>query len=186
VFKKKIILFVKNDKSVEMSNIGVVKYGFVGSIDLNDLKHIDIKYIVNGGKRVLVYPHDDQTLCLLTVNSTDNILTRIIMDSDKNIILPSKTFTTNSTYKIYQFKKYKNNIFVKYYNSNSYNGGYSLSKFNLDLSVVNTVNFGYNTTFLSANDAHVYAYYKNQFSLFSLKSNWLISQQRLKKPLISG
>jgi len=79
-----MILFVKNEKSVEMSNIGVVKYKNVGSIDLKDLKQIDITDIVNGGSRIQVYPHDDRTYCLLFVDVNYNyILTRVIIDSDK-------------------------------------------------------------------------------------------------------
>jgi len=105
VFNKKMILFVKNEKSVEMSNIGVVKYKNVGSIDLKYLKQIDIKDIVNGGKRVQVYPHDDRNYCLLYSNSTGNILTRVIMDSDKKIISPSKTFNTNHIMADLSFQK---------------------------------------------------------------------------------
>jgi len=127
VFNKRMILFVKNDKSVEMSNIGVVKYKNVGSIDFKYLKQIDITDIVNGGCQVQVHPHDDRTYCLLFVDVNYNyILTRVIMDSDKKIISPTKTFTSNSTsYPIYPFIKHKNNIFVQYYNYN--NGSYSLS-----------------------------------------------------------
>jgi len=163
VFNKEIILFVKNDKSVEMGNIGVVKYRHVASLDLEDLKHIDIKDIVNGGKRVQVYPQDDRTYCLLFVDSTWSVLTRVIMDSDKKIISPTKTFTSNSTsYPIYPFVKHKNNIFV-----NNFSGSYFLVKLNLDLSVVKSINIGNNISFLSANDAHVYTYYLNQLYVYN-------------------
>jgi len=74
-----------------MSNIGVVKYGNVGNIDLKDLKQIDITDIVNGGGRIQVYPHDDRTYCLLFVDVSYNyILTRVIIDSDKKNISPFK------------------------------------------------------------------------------------------------
>jgi len=100
-----MILFVKNDKSVEMSNIGIVKYGNVGSINLKDLKQIDITDIVNGGKRVQVYPQDDRNYCLLFV-ARNYILARVIMDSDKKIISPSMTFSFNcASFPISQFKK---------------------------------------------------------------------------------
>ena len=161
-----MILFVKNEKSVEMSNIGVVKYKNVGSIDFKDLKQIDIKDIVIGGYNVQVYPHDDRTYCLLFVDVNYNyILTRVIMDSDKKIILPSKTFNTNHTSRpIYHFKKHKNSIFSNSYNNN---GCLSLLKFNLDLSVVKSLNIGTRIAFLSSNDTHVYAYYNNQLYIYN-------------------
>jgi len=175
VFNKRMVLFVKNEKSVEMSNIGVVKYKNVGSIDLKDLKQIDITDIVNGGGKVQVYPHDDGTYFLFFVDASNYILTRIIMDSDKKIILPSKTFTTDSTsYPIYQFKKYKNNIFVQYYTYN----GYYINKLNLDLVVVNSVAISY-TSFLSATDNHVYAYCNNLLYVYTKELNYFTADGTL-------
>ncbi len=155
-----------------MTNIGVVKYKNVGSIDLKDLKQIDIKDIVIGGYNVQVYPHDDRTYCLLFVDVNYNyILTRVIMDSETNIISPSITINSyNTSYPIYRFKKYKNSIFVNYYNNNCH---LSLSKLNIDLSIVNTVNINYCTPFLSANDAHVYTYYNNQLFIYNNELQFL-------------
>jgi len=144
-----MILFVKNEKSVEMSNIGVVKYKNVGSIDLKDLKQIDITDIVNGGSRIQVYPHDDRTYCLLFVD----------------VGTPS--------YPIYQFKKHKNKFFIIHYHS--YNR-YNLAKLNLDLEVANTVNISnisYTTPFLSVNDAHIYTYFNNQLYIYNNELQFL-------------
>jgi len=115
VFKKKMIVFVKNEKSPEMSSIGVVKYKNVGSIDLKDLKQIDITDIVDEGGKVQVYPHDDGTYCLLFVDVNSYTLTRVIMDSDKKIITPrlvqKYTFTFFEKVKV-NFTFFKN-IFVQ-------------------------------------------------------------------------
>ena len=54
------------------------------------------------------------------------------------------------------------NIFINYICvSDQY---WQISKLNLDLSVVKTVYTGYNTPFLSTNDAHVYVFQYNHFS----------------------
>ncbi len=161
MFNKKMILFVKNGKSVEMSNIGVVKYKHVGCIDLKNLKKIDIKDIVDVGSRVQVYPQEDRTYSLFFV-VLGSVLTRVIMDCDKKIISPSKTVTSIS-YPIYQYKKQKNNIFVNCI----YFGNFCIVKLNLDLSVAKYVNIDYNLPFLSANDTHVYAYLNNQLFIFN-------------------
>jgi len=125
---------------------------------LKDLKQIDIKDIVNGGSRTQVYPHDDRNYCLLFVDASNYILTRVIMDSDKKIISPSKTFSYNNT----GYKKHKNNIFVNYLY-----GNYYMAKLNLDLSVVKSINTGNYLAFLSANDAHVYAFCNNQLYVYN-------------------
>ncbi len=85
------------------------------------------------------------------------------MDSDKKIISPSKTFSYNNTgYPIYQFKKHKNNILVHYFY-----GSYYMEKLNLDLSVVKSINTGNYLAFLSANNAHVYAFCNNQLYVYN-------------------
>jgi len=158
-----MILFVKNEKSVEKSAIGFVKYEYVGRIDLKDLKHVEIKDIVDEGRQVQVYPHNDRTYCLLFVSSRESVLTRVIIDSDKNVITPSETITFhNTSYPVLQFKKHKNNI-IGYYNCNR---SYCITKLNLDISVAKYVDIGYKTSFLSANDDHVYAYCNKKLYIY--------------------
>jgi len=165
-----MILFVKNGKSVEMSNIGVVKYKHVGCIDLKDLKKIDIKDIVDEGRQVQIYPHnggiinqvythDDRSLYLLytVAGYGRSSLTLLNMDSVKKNILPSKIYNSQN-YGIEQFTKHKNNIFV-------YSGN-CLERLNLDLYIAKTVNIGYDISFLSANDAHVYMYRNKKLYIY--------------------
>ena len=44
-----MISFMKNEKGLEMGNIGVVEFKAVGGYDLNEFRLIDIKDVVNGG-----------------------------------------------------------------------------------------------------------------------------------------
>jgi len=81
VFNKKMILFAKHDKSIEMSNIGFVKYKHVGCIDLKDLK-IDFIKIVQRGSQVQVYPH-----YLMQDNLNRGKINRVCMQDDQSLYL---------------------------------------------------------------------------------------------------
>ena len=81
VFNKKKIAFVKNEKVVEMCNIGVVKYEGVGDYDF--IEDLDF---VNGGKSVQVYPQDDGSLLYLLCIDANGYLTQVTLDKDKKFI----------------------------------------------------------------------------------------------------
>jgi len=150
IFNKKIILFVKNEKAVEMSNIGAIKYESVEGAELKDLKKIDISDIVNGGYCVQVYPQIEKTFCLIFINNDECGLTQVTIDENENIISPLRKFSNNGFY-ICLFRKHKDDIYF-------HDGSYRISKLNRKLSVVKTVNSGYDTSFLSVNDNNVYTF----------------------------
>jgi len=168
IFNKKKILFDKKQNAVEKGNIGLVKFKSVGNFDLNEFKKIDMNTIMNGGYSVQVYPLNDGSFYLLYCQSDGNDFCQITIDKDKNIISPLKTSNiySNSGYKCsnYFYKKFNDNVFACYYCRYS---SYSLSKLNLDLSVVKTVNIGYQTQYISATSTHVYYYYNNQLYLYN-------------------
>ena len=103
-----MFLFVKNEKAVEMSNIGVVKFKNV-EIDLDEFWQIDITNIVVEGCDIEVYSQKDGTFYLLYTNAYFTGLTQVHIDKYKKVISPS---TTYSGYYINQFNKHKNNIYV--------------------------------------------------------------------------
>jgi len=160
VFNKKMIWFTKNEKLGDMSNIGVVKYRYAECNNLKDLKKIDIQDF--GRFEVQVYPQEDSTYLLLFIDNKYG-LTQVVIDSEKKIISPSKTFIYGHS-PISQFTKHKNNIFV--YHHHPYGDYHCISKLNHDFSAAKTININY-STFLSANEVHVYAYCNKQLCIYN-------------------
>ena len=141
---------MKNEKAVEMSNIGAIKYESVEGAELKDLKKIDISDIVNGGYCVQVYAQIEKTFCLIFIDADECGLIQVTIDEDRKIISPSRKFNNNGFY-ICLFRKHKDDIYF-------HDGSYRISKLDRNLSVVKTVNSGYNTPFLSVNDTNVYTF----------------------------
>ena len=143
---------------VKMSQIGFVKYTrlSIGRIDLNDFRLIDIADIVKGGYGVEVHPQEDGTLNFLF--SDFCYLTQLTIDKHKNVISPLKTFNNGDhtcRHEIGRFKKQKEDIFTYYRNGGS---NHQITKLNLDLSFVKTINVGFYPIYLSVNEDHVYSY----------------------------
>jgi len=163
IFNKKTIFFVKNKQEVEIRNLGVLKYKSVGCYDLKDLKQIDIKDIVRRGKNLQVYPQDDDTFDLVLSFSFKGLwFSQVRVDSNNISISPSSLFSTRGY--LSQFRKQKDTVYI-YYIDKKYDC--KIIKLNFDNSVFRCIRIKKLSTFLSANDSHVYSFHDNQLSIYN-------------------
>ncbi len=159
IFNKRIIFFERNENETEKN--GRVKFKGVGCYNLKDLTQIslegEIHFPGDIKGNMQVFPQDDGTFNIVYIKN--QLLTQFTIDKNNNIISPKKFGGFNKSL----FKKNKENFFV--YDGIKVN---QIMKLNLDFSPVDNVpNIDYSTSFLSANETHVYLFNNEQLCVFT-------------------
>ena len=162
IFNKKMIDFVKNVNGVDMSNIGVIRFKSVGSIDLSLLEQIDISDIIpNNAKSFKVYCQGDGSFHVLFTDS-NCYLNQIVFDKNKKIISQQKQNDTR--FQVYYFNKTKD--FIVASGVYSY---YCLIKFDLNLLLLEQSDNQqfHRFTIVSADDKHIYAFRNSKLKKYN-------------------